>query len=483
MPLRDALLAAGYTADGVLGRIGELGQEGLGRNVTVPAAAALEGERDELATLIRLFILQLQVPAADVAFLEGEADEYLSFEEDGVRAKVDVRPYGSDDDAASGWVVSDLTPGLDTVTAPTRPDYVLGVSSASTTLAQLTMRTPVGSALDLGTGCGVQALHLARHAGRVVATDLNERAVELARRTAELNDVDVDFRVGSLFEPVVGERFDLIVSNPPYVMSPPSADEESLAYRETNLVGDELLRILLREGPRYLNPGGSMQLLTNWAIVAGETWEERITRFLGDATVDVWAIERERMDKYGYIELWLTDAGLAGSPEWRPAYERWLAYFDELGITEVGMGWMLVTNSGRATPHRRFESWPYAVQQPVSEVFARHRAAVDAATMELPQLLESTPALKHVQQETIGEPGAADPQHIVFRQTTGLRRGLEADTALAAVLGALDGSLSIARVAQAVAHLLELSPAELLAELVPRLREALEEQYLDPGER
>ena len=108
------------------------------------------------------------------------------------------------------------------MTSRTRPDYVLGVSPASTSLAQMTMRTPVDSALDLGTGCGVQSLHLARHARRVVATDVNPRALQLSRLTAALNQVEVDIRDGSLYEPVAGERFDLVVTNPPYVMSPPT---------------------------------------------------------------------------------------------------------------------------------------------------------------------------------------------------------------------------------------------------------------------
>ena len=103
------------------------------------------------------------------------------------------------------------------------PDFVLGVSSASSTLAQLTVRAPVARALDLGTGCGVQSLHLARHAGQVVATDLNPRALALAEMTAMINSVEIDLRQGNLYEPVAGERFDLITSNPPYVMSPPSA--------------------------------------------------------------------------------------------------------------------------------------------------------------------------------------------------------------------------------------------------------------------
>ena len=86
---------------------------------------------------------------------------------------------------------------------------MLGISAASTSLAQLTIREPVGSALDLGTGCGVQALHLAGHADRVVATDVNRRALEIARFNAELNELaPVEVRDGSYFEPVAGERFD-----------------------------------------------------------------------------------------------------------------------------------------------------------------------------------------------------------------------------------------------------------------------------------
>lgn len=481
MTLREILTAAHYTADGVLERIGEHGQAGLGRNITVPAALAMGDARDELATLIRLFILQTPVPAADAAFL-GDAAEGLVEERDGeVRALVDVRPYGSPDDGADGWVVADLTPGLDQVTTPTRPDYVLGVSPASTSLAQLTMRTPVRRALDLGTGCGVQSLHLAQHCDEVVATDLNERCLELARHTAELTGVDVDLRLGSLFEPVAGETFDLIVSNPPYVMSPPSDDAHTLTYRETNFEGDGLLQAILRDAPAHLAPGGSIQLLTNWAVLRDQPWEERLEQLVRATGCDAWVVERERLDKYTYIEMWLTDAGLAGSAAWRPAYERWLAYFDQLGIEEVGMGWILLTDAGRDEPHVRVESWPHAVQQPVGEVFARHRAAVDASLVPDDELLASCPVLTDVRQETLGQPGAEDPEHLVFRQTRGLLRGLEADTAFGAVLGALDGDLTVGQVLAAVAQILEVDEGALRAEILPKVREALLEQYLRPG--
>ncbi len=67
-----------------------------------------------------------------------------------VAARLDVRPYATGDDDL--WVVSDLTPGLDGRPDRVGADHVLGISSASTSLAQLTIREPVGRALDLGTG-------------------------------------------------------------------------------------------------------------------------------------------------------------------------------------------------------------------------------------------------------------------------------------------------------------------------------------------
>jgi len=95
------------------------------------------------------------------------------------------------------------------------------VSATSWALANLTVRRPVTDALDVGTGCGIQALLAARHAGRVTATDSNARALAFARFNAALNGViNVTFVEGDLFEPIAGERFDLVVANPPFVISP-----------------------------------------------------------------------------------------------------------------------------------------------------------------------------------------------------------------------------------------------------------------------
>ena len=132
---------------------------------------------------------------------------------------------------------------------------MLGISSAATSLAQLTVREPVARSLDLGTGCGVQALHLAAHSERVVATDVNQRALRLTRFNAELNEVAdrIEVREGSFFEPVADDQFDLVATNPPFVISP--ATGERLVYRDSGLPGDRVVEHIVRGVPDLLTDG------------------------------------------------------------------------------------------------------------------------------------------------------------------------------------------------------------------------------------
>lgn len=478
--LRDAFDVADYTVDAVLERIGEAGQRALGRNSTVAAVRHLGAAGDPLATLVRLFVLQQPVPRTRLdAALPGLGDPLaahgiLVLDGAAARAAVDVRPYASDDDA-SGWIVSDLTNGLDGPQTEPAEDYVLGVSPASTSLAQLAIRRPVGTALDLGSGCGVQSLHLARHADRVVATDLNPRANELAAWTFALNDVEVDQRLGSLYEPVAGERFDLVVTNPPYVMSPPG--EHRLTYREGSFTADGLVEAVVRGAADHLNPGGTLQVLGNWAIT-DQPWEKRLRDWI-PAGHDALVMERERLDPYEYIEIWLADAGLQGTPAYATRYREWLDYFDELGITGVGMGWLSVHRTDTDHPDLRVEQWPHAVEQPVGEAFALQQDGVAAARCSDDVLLATRWSLADdIVQETLGAPGAEDPNHVVLRSQRGFRRAVEVDTALGGVLGACDGDLPLGTIIDAVAGLLDVSAPHLRAEVVPRVRELVADGML-----
>jgi release factor glutamine methyltransferase len=122
---------------------------------------------------------------------------------------------------------------------------------------------------DLGTGCGAIALALAseRPGWRIVATDVSEPALALARaNAAALGLGRVEFRAGSWFDPLGGERFDLIVSNPPYVASEdPALGRPALQYEPRLALtpgadGLECLRVLARAAPGHLAEGGWLLL-------------------------------------------------------------------------------------------------------------------------------------------------------------------------------------------------------------------------------
>lgn len=483
--LREALLAADFTYDRVAEAIGEEAHRALGRNETLPALRRTTSG-GPLDTLTRLFLLQAPVSreAADRA-LPGLVDQLcnaglLEQSVSEVAARMDCRPYataeaGEDRDL---WVVSDLTPGLDGAPVAVGRDHVLGISSASTSLAQLTVREPVGRALDLGTGCGVQALHLAGHAGHVVATDVNARALWMTRLNAELNGAEVEVRDGSFFEPVAGERFDLIATNPPFVISP--AIGERLVYRDSGLPGDRVVEHIVRTGPDHLTDGGWLQVLANWAIADGTPWDERIDSWLRE-DCDALVVQRETLDPAAYVELWLKDSGHHGGPDYAQRYDTWLSWLEEAGIAGIGFGWINV-RLGDGGRHELIE-WPYDVEQPIGPaIHGWGTAAADLRGLTDDALMASTlRAREDVQQETVGRPGAEDPEAIVLRQQRGFRRARTADTVEAAFLGACDGDLTVGQLFGALAQLTDTDADQLRTTYLPVVRELVGEGFLEVG--
>lgn len=474
--LRTALVAADFGYDRVADLLGPAAHQALGRNETTPALRRTTGG-SPLETLTRLFLLQTVVAVDDAErALPGLVDRlaaagFLERSVGEVAARLDVRPYAADGDAL--WVVSDLTPGLDGGPNRVGPEHVLGISAASTSLAQLTIREPVGRSLDLGTGCGVQALHLAAHSSAVVATDVNERALRLARFNVALNDLStpVDVRPGSFFEPVRGERFDLIATNPPFVISP--ATGERLVYRDSGLPGDRVVEHIVRSAPEHLTEGGWCQVLANWIIPAGADWRERLASWV-DPECDAFVVQREVVDPASYVELWLKDAGQHGAADYAVRYDTWLSWFEEQGIEAVGFGWINLRRSGAADPARELLEWPYDVEQPIAPALRDWAVGVDTEVGPDAHLV----VRPDVQQETTGQPGAADPEVVVLRQQRGLRRARRADTVEGALVGACDGDLSVGQILDAVSELLDLDPAGTRATYLPVVRELVAEGFL-----
>lgn len=208
----DRLRAAfeAYTWDAMDAALGLIGRAALGRGDLAGVARALRtSDEARTATLIRLFVLGAEVAENDartaLAPLPLEAAVAAGLVEtsaDATRGLLDIRPYAEDAPALPGsptasaaapwWVVSDL--GSDTRPGPLAREHVLGIGAAALTLAQATPRALVARALDIGTGCGVQALHLGRHSATVCATDVSPRALRYAATTAALSGQSWDLR-------------------------------------------------------------------------------------------------------------------------------------------------------------------------------------------------------------------------------------------------------------------------------------------------
>lgn len=488
--LREALLAADFTADGLLDLLGAQAYAALARSEVVPALRATRGDAP-LDTLVRLFLLQRAVEyeraAAALPLEEALADGWVVREDDAVLATVDVRPYGGPD-GEDWFIVSDLGCAVGGAGGIGKKDegVVLGVGGASTTLAGITVRTPVATALDLGTGSGIQALHAAQHATLVTATDLNPRALDFTRLTLALSGArGAELLQGSLFEPVDGDTYDLIVSNPPFVISPGAG----LTYRDGGMGGDDLCRTLVQQAGDRLNDGGYAQFLANWQHVEGEEWQDRLRSWVPRGC-DAWIVQREVQDITQYTELWLRDSGdhRGDQAEYRLAYERWLDEFEARKTKGVGFGWITLRKnpavvSGAVEPSIVVEEWPHPVEQPLGDTVRAHfdrqdylRGHDDAALLAGHFVLAP-----EVVQEQVGMPGAEDPEHVLLRQNRGMRRATRVDHVAAGFAGVCDGTLSAGQILDAIAQLTGEDPVVLRDRTPQAIRLLVEEGFLLPA--
>jgi methylase of polypeptide subunit release factors len=370
---------------------------------------------------------------------------------------------------------------------------VLGVGGASGTLAQWTVREPVTRALDLGTGCGVQAFYAARHARSVVATDVSARALAYARFNADLNAAadgpftrrDLELRAGSLLNPVAadGPVYDLVVSNPPFVITPRSTGLPIFEYRDGGLAGDDVVRQLVQGLPAVLAADGVAQLLGNWEHVAGQDWRERVAGWLPDG-FQAWVVQREVQDPAEYAYTWARDGGhRPGSAAHDALVEAWLDDFAARQVEAVGFG--VITLRRAAPAWQRLDELRVPLPGPMGHVV---RDVLEAETWLRDPSTGSDAALlasrlrvaQDVTEERHGLPGEPDPEVILLRQGGGLGRVVRAGTALAGLVGACDGELSGGQIVGALAALLERPEPALRAELLPDVRHLVADLLLAP---
>lgn len=491
----------GYTVDTVNDLLGPVAQAALGREQSLPARLVVQSHLNEpLGALIAVFLLGLEVPAEKLARavptvgLTGLTELGLLTQAghdsgDPVRARVDLRPYATVDalGPADWWLASDLS---EVATGrPLAEDHVLGVGGASLTLARCTVRRPTGRVLDLGTGCGIQALHAARHARHVVATDISARALTIAELNWQLNASTIDGttiegRRGSLLEPVAGELFDLVVSNPPFVITPRNTPSAAFEYRDGGMVGDDLVRHLVESIGSVLAPGGIAQFLGNWEGREGEGWTDRISSWLDASGLDGWVVQREWQDPAEYAEIWIRDSGQHLGKDADDLYAAWLADFASRGVEGVGFGLITLRRpaSGEAALLKVVEERRTGPGLPWGdEVIATLERQDWLAAKDDDALLAATlKVAADVTEERHHLPGAEDPSVILLRQGGGAGRVVQANTALAGFVGASSGDIPVGRLIAALASLLEVDGQALRTELLSDVRNLVRDGLLEP---
>lgn len=364
--LRGLLRNAGYTGPHVQERLGTT-QDVLSRTGDFPAhLRRLEGDESALASLIRVFVLVASEDALT-------ADRLLPPLGAAGLARLGLVRRVGDRIVASVRLIphDELVIASDLAETSVGGAHVPGVQRPSNTLANLTVRRRVARALDLGTGNGIQALLAARHADSVVATDVNPRALGFARFNAALNGVDtVELREGNFLEPVAGERFDLIVANPPYVISP----ESSLTFRDSGLGRDRVSEQLVRALPAFLEEGGLATIMVSW-IDEGGGPDARPREWLEGSGCDAWILHTGSDDAVSAAAGW--NRAIASLEERRERIDQWVDYFREEGIESIAYGALVLRRRSCAANWVRSTHLPLGTFGPSSGALERMIAAQD----------------------------------------------------------------------------------------------------------
>ena len=365
--LRETLHAAGFTAHATAAALGrEVGAAARSQERPVLLRRAAKAE-PALRVALELFVLEeaVAVDTLEQALAPLRPDDLVELglaEESGgmLRATIRLVPH-------EPFLVAS-----DRMTGATRADLVTGVTRPATLLSQLTVRRPVRRALDVGTGNGILALLCARHAEQVVATDINEHALELAELNMALNGVtNVELRLGSFLEPVEGERFGLVVSNPPYVISP----ESEYLFRDAGLGGDRLSEQVVRLLPDALEEDGYASVTISW-IAGSDDVAARPQEWLADTGCDAWLLHTTTDDPLTTASMWNRD--IEDDPErYAAQIDRWVDWYRTEGIEALAYGVCVLRRRFGGDTWLRAAKLPNALVQSGSDHLLRLFAAQD----------------------------------------------------------------------------------------------------------
>ena len=372
----DALRQAGYSEAGLRQAVGissSLRHDPRGSEVARRRLAT----GNSLHTLIKAFCLGIPVPKNELTDAVGAATVDFLIRLALVRWEQDTFiPLTAIDAAQDLLIAHDPACRRE----PLMGDHVIGLGPAPRTLAALTVRLKAGRVLDLGTGSGIHALLALNHCDEAVATDINPRALAYTRFNAALNRLAIPTtRQGNLFEPLADDAFDLIVANPPYVLSPDS----SLHFRDSGMAGDQLSRTVVREAARHLTGGGFASILVNWAHGEEEAWQAPLASWVRGVGCDALLLRFRTYDPVTYASLWIKEEA-----EFAETLDRWLSYYDGLGIRAMSSGAVILRRRSGVNWMRSAHMLSAPIQDASQHLLQIFDACDRLARMPDPELLD-----------------------------------------------------------------------------------------------
>lgn len=477
--IREVLEKANYTDQGVSAA---LGIQNLGklRERKLPALVRRVSGGSPLEVLIRLFVLGQAVDLAaaqralsPMTVAEWQEMRLIDATGSSVSGRVQLRCY-------EGLVFTyDFPRGRGGLPQ----DYVMGVSPSSLVLAGMTVRRKNESTLDLGAGCGIQAVLAAAHSDRVVGVDCNPRAIGLARFNAGLNGMhNLEFREGDMFAPVRGERFDLIVSNPPFIISP----ENRHFFLNSGLEGDEICRRIVEEAPGFLKDGGYCVLNANWAVIEKEDWRARLANWFRGTGCDGLVLQQDSPELGEYAASFIQIENHEEA-EYLKLFDKWMEYYAKHRIVGIGQGVLVMRRAGGRASWFGVEPLPASVGYPAGDDVAQ---LMEARTLlhslrEEKDLLDVRLKLApNVRLEQLCEAadGAWRPVSGRVHRVGGLQYSGALDGPSAAALARWDGTRPLRFYVNELAVALNTDLAALLPSALPIIRRLVEQGFLIPAD-
>ncbi len=476
---RELLQRVGYSEAGIARTLGRE-QILTMPSSDVPRIVQRTRALTPLDALVRLLFLGLPVPQSAVRRALHPMPLELW-----VRAHLLAPPDGEDQVSPQVqiWPVCGLLMAVDLPwRQPTAPaeDFVVPPGPLTVQLAYAMLHRPCARMLDLGTGSGMLALAAAADAGTVVATDTNPRALAFTQLNARLNQIEnVQCLAGDLFDPVADRKFQWIVCNPPFVISP----TRRYLFRDSGQRGDEFCRRLIAAAVEHLEPGGFLQCTANVTHQTGRSWKADLEAWFDGLGCEVLVLVERTEDASDYAMNWILgtetkDQALAGQ-----RYRVWTEYLEREGIEAVSYLLITLRRSAGGTGWIQIDDPPCQIVGPCGDellqFFEWRTALSDPARIGdfWNRRLRWAPGIRLEQEYQMTADGLT-LEHVRVKKTGGLRYPLAIHANVARLLAGCDGSHTLRELVEDLSQRLGANLDQTVAVALPVIRMLLERAVL-----